>query len=127
MRVQFYIEKYKEDFAYALYQWYLDNGECGATVVHDLPRLLAADTSHIGWSDLLSTLMTQDDAYSPMLTSFLKMKSLPRLSWLQDVRDKRYADASAALLSKAGSETVLAEKKVSRVACLQLHRPLARY
>lgn len=87
LRNQYFIEKYKEEYAYALYDWCIETGR-------------------------LHALMTQDKVYAHMLASFLKLRKLHRLSWLQDIADERFAETSQALLSEANVEIKLAEQKV---------------
>jgi nuclear pore complex protein Nup133 len=86
-RVQFYIEKYKEDFAFSLYSWYLEQGR-------------------------LFDLMNQDTLYWELLSKFLEKSGVKRLSWMQNIAMNKYSVASSDLLEEAGKETRLAEQKV---------------
>lgn len=56
--------------------------------------------------------MTQDTAYGPMLSKFLRLRKLPGLAWMQNLAENRIDDASNALLQQAAVETSLSEQKV---------------
>lgn len=104
-RLHHYIQKYQEEFAFALYDWFLESG--GYTI--------NATTSYndlIRFTGRSYDLMTQDTAYGPMLSKFLKLRRLPSLAWMQDVAEGRVEDASLALLEQAANEENLAEQKV---------------
>lgn len=107
-RVHHYIQKYQEEFAFALYDWYLESGESCSNSALPLSPLIAP---FIGRS---YDLMTQDAAYGPMLSKFLKLRRLPGLAWMQDVTESRVEDASLALLQQAEREDKLSEQKVGR-------------
>lgn len=87
LRVQFYIERYREDFAFALYTWYREQNRP---------------------FDLIS----QDQVYWPYLSKYLDQSELKRLSWLQSIAERKYEKAADALLEEASRETRLAEQKV---------------
>ncbi|TXT07474.1 hypothetical protein VHUM_03194 [Vanrija humicola] len=71
-RVEQYIERFGKDFAFVLYQWYIDNGQ-------------------------VYTLLSQDEVYGSLLSAFFQQFPHPKLSWLHDIASKRYGDAAAAL------------------------------
>ncbi|KAL1411896.1 hypothetical protein Q8F55_002882 [Vanrija albida] len=71
-RIEQYIERFGKDFAFVLYQWYIDNGQ-------------------------VYTLLSQDEVYGSLLSAFFQQFPHPELSWLHDIASKRYGDAAAAL------------------------------
>ena len=89
----YFLEKYKKDYAFALYTWYLDSNQ-----------------HH--------KIVTQNPAYGGYVGEFLDNKHLHRLSWLQSVSTDSYGKASTSLLQEAQSEVYLAQQKVGLVpAC----------
>lgn len=87
-RITFFMDKYKQDFAFALYQFYLDNNR-----PYDL--------------------LAQEDKYSKLLSEYWEtVVDEPRLKWIQDLSTQHYQDASESLYREAQVEAKLAEKKV---------------
>lgn len=111
-RLHHYIQKYQEDFAFALYDWYLESGEV-------VSFFSLASTKFQCYTGRSYDLMTQDGTYGPMLSKFLRLRQLPGLAWMQDVVESRIGDAADALLEQAESETNLSEQKVCEL-CLFL-------
>nr|ODN90385.1 hypothetical protein L204_05990 [Cryptococcus depauperatus CBS 7855] len=68
--IQNYIEKFGEDFAFELYQWFIDQ----AGRPYDL--------------------LTQDEVYSSLLTKFFEVHLYPELAWIHHIACKRYSSAS---------------------------------
>lgn len=89
----YFLEKYKKDYAFALYTWYLDSNQ-------------------------YDKIVTQDPTYGSYVREFLDNKQLHRLSWLQSVSTDSYGKASTSLLQEAQSELYLAQQKVGlEIAC----------
>ncbi|KAK8861724.1 hypothetical protein IAR55_002547 [Kwoniella newhampshirensis] len=78
-RVQSYIERFGEDFAFVLYQWYIDQGQ-------------------------LHVLLTQDEVYGSLLTRFFELNGYPELVWMHHIACKRYGEAAGSLSSVLKSE-----------------------
>ncbi|GAA5919787.1 hypothetical protein JCM1841_005860 [Sporobolomyces salmonicolor] len=87
-RVRLFLDKYAEDFAFPLYQFYLEKGQ-------------------------LRTLLEPDEAHRPLLTAFLDSSDHSRLSWLNDIAIGRYDHATEALVTEATKEQGLAQRKAS--------------
>ncbi|KAL7410733.1 Non-repetitive/WGA-negative nucleoporin C-terminal-domain-containing protein [Mrakia frigida] len=86
-KTQHYIEKFKEEFAFQLYQWYIEQGK-------------------------LKTLLTQDEIYGNLLLSFLDSSDNPRIAWIHDLATNRYDQASKSLLKESEQEFKLADKQL---------------
>ncbi|KAI5479591.1 nuclear pore complex protein Nup133 [Pseudohyphozyma bogoriensis] len=86
-RIRLFMQKYSEEFAFALYHFYVEKGQ-------------------------LRVLMEQDDEYRPLLTKFLDETGNPRVAWLNDIAIGRFAHATETLVSEAASESDLAQKKL---------------
>ncbi|ORY72608.1 methyltransferase type 11 [Leucosporidium creatinivorum] len=86
-RIQFFMDKYREEFAFSLYQFYIEK-------------------------DQLRVLLEQDDAYRPLLTSFLDSTDNPHISWINDIAIGRFGNATDALVGEAVKEQSLAQKKL---------------
>ncbi|OWZ65412.1 hypothetical protein AYX14_06233 [Cryptococcus neoformans] len=71
-RIQIYIEKFGEDFAFELYRWYIDQGQ-----------------PHV--------LLTQDEVYGSLVTRFFETHHYPELGWIHHIACKRYGEAAGAL------------------------------
>ncbi|WAQ86497.1 hypothetical protein PtA15_7A223 [Puccinia triticina] len=82
-----YILKYKEEFAFQLYQWYVEQGR-----YHEL--------------------LSQDPVYAPLITSFLDRMDYGKFSWIHDLAIDRFDHASQVLLNEAESEKNLADQKI---------------
>ncbi|KAL7420109.1 hypothetical protein Q5752_005074 [Cryptotrichosporon argae] len=81
VQIQTYIERFGEEFAFVLYQWYIDNGHIHA-------------------------LLSQDEVYGALLTSFFASHAYPHLAWMHHLACGRYGDAAQAL---AGVEATTGE------------------
>ncbi|WWD16353.1 hypothetical protein CI109_100779 [Kwoniella shandongensis] len=73
-RLQSYIERFGEEFAFVLYQWYIDQGQ-------------------------LHVLLTQDEVYGSLVTRFFELHGYPELAWMHHIACKRYGQAAGALSS----------------------------
>ncbi|WVO24839.1 uncharacterized protein IAS62_006218 [Cryptococcus decagattii] len=71
-RIQVYIEKFGEDFAFELYRWYIDQGQPHA-------------------------LLTQDEVYGSLVTRFFDTHHYPELGWIHNIACKQYGEAAEAL------------------------------
>ncbi|ADV23780.1 Hypothetical protein CGB_H0250C [Cryptococcus gattii WM276] len=71
-RMQVYIEKFGEDFAFELYRWYIDQGQPHA-------------------------LLTQDEVYGSLVTRFFDTHHYPELGWIHNIVCKQYGEAAEAL------------------------------
>jgi nuclear pore complex protein Nup133 len=89
--IQRYIEKFGAEFAFVLYQWYIDEGQVAA-------------------------LLSQDEMYGGLLTSFFEANPYPGLAWVHHVACKRYGMAGEALKAVDGVTRVVGKKDVSHVA-----------
>ncbi|GFZ42387.1 hypothetical protein JCM24511_00102, partial [Saitozyma sp. JCM 24511] len=94
-RLQGYIEKFGEEFAFVLYQWYIDQRQFHA-------------------------LLTQDEVYGALVTKFFRDPSTggkataqyPELAWIHDIACKRYGDAAEALLAVNGDRAERSQKQL---------------
>lgn len=91
-RLQGYIEKLGEAFAFEVYKWYIAEGK-----TYDL--------------------LTQDEVYGEYLTRFFAQpdeegRTYPQLSWVHDVACKRYDQAGEALLQVDYTSASLGHKEV---------------
>ncbi|PLW07853.1 hypothetical protein PCANC_24721 [Puccinia coronata f. sp. avenae] len=82
-----YISKYREEFAFQLYQWYVEQGR-----YHEL--------------------LSQDPIYAPFITSFLDKMDYGKVSWIHDLAIDRFGHASQVLLKEAEAEKNLADQKI---------------
>ncbi|CAO1614120.1 unnamed protein product [Parajaminaea phylloscopi] len=91
-QIQHYLRRYKQDFAFELYQYWLDNGRTAEMLEHG--------ASAPEWSDLLERFLhdATSDAY-------------PRVSWLHDISRDNFQAASATLLIEASRETASLSSK----------------
>ncbi|CAE6375959.1 unnamed protein product [Rhizoctonia solani] len=87
LRTQNYLERYQQDFASELYQWYVEHGK-------------------------LQTLLLQDRIYWPLLHGFLKSTDYPRISWLHDVAVGDFQSTTATLSGEIEKETKLDAKQL---------------
>lgn len=87
-RIEQYIERFGKDFAFVLYQWYIDNGQ-------------------------VYTLLSQDEVYGSLLSAFFQQYPHPELSWIHDIAIKRYGDAATALFEVDRGTIDLDQKHVS--------------
>lgn len=124
-RLQYFMNRYAEDFAFPLYQFYIEKGtwiRSRNAGVHVLTlNLFAAQ---------YRTLLEQDEVYRPLLTSFLDSTNNPGkctachqatwhahdlfadIAWLNDIAIGRFANAADCLVGEAIKEQKLASKKV---------------
>lgn len=72
-RIQTYIERFGEEFAFELYQGYIDDGH---------PH----------------SLLTQDEVYAGLVTRFFAQRPHLEYSWLHDLGSKRFGSAAASLV-----------------------------
>ncbi|WWD09172.1 hypothetical protein V865_007294 [Kwoniella europaea PYCC6329] len=71
-RLQRYIERFGEEFAFVLYQWYIDQGQA-------------------------YELLNQDEVYGVLVTRFFAENDYPELAWMHHLAFKRYDQAAGAL------------------------------
>ncbi|WVQ93625.1 hypothetical protein IAU59_000701 [Kwoniella sp. CBS 9459] len=71
-RLQTYIERFGEEFAFVLYQWYIDQGQA-------------------------YELLTQDEVYGSLVSRFFEEHSYPELEWMHHLACRRYGAAAGAL------------------------------
>ncbi|KAF9572882.1 hypothetical protein EC968_009366 [Mortierella alpina] len=64
-----YVVKYQQEFANALFQWYIDN-------------------------DQMATLLEQGEKYSDLFTVFLDSHDYSEIAWLHDIKINRFIEAS---------------------------------
>ncbi|KAF8710546.1 Non-repetitive/WGA-negative nucleoporin C-terminal, partial [Rhizoctonia solani] len=87
LRTQNYLERYQQDFASELYQWYVEHGK-------------------------LQTLLLQDKIYWPLLHGFLQSTDYPRISWLHDIAVRDFQSTTATLSGEIAKETKLDAKQL---------------
>ncbi|KAI0341587.1 hypothetical protein BDW22DRAFT_1358408 [Trametopsis cervina] len=94
-RIQSYIDKFKEEFATELYQWYIEHGELRTMYAQDQPEYL---------------------------DKFFAEYNYPSVSWIHDLERGRYGLAADSLLSEAQSAPELSSKhlmlSIGKLACL---------
>lgn len=127
-RIRFFMGKYAEDFAFSLYQYYIEKGEClGARRRRSvrLPWCVAFQVNFAHYSRKRRPIdrCLQSSLTRPLIlvSSCPPMHFLPPadlcleqdLSWLNDVAIGRYGNATDALVTEAMKEQSLAQKKVS--------------
>ncbi|WWC58351.1 uncharacterized protein I303_100891 [Kwoniella dejecticola CBS 10117] len=71
-RLQRYIERFGEEFAFVLYQWYIDQGQA-------------------------YELLNQDEVYGALVTRFFAEHHYPELAWMHHLAFQRYDEAAHAL------------------------------
>ncbi|KAJ8295400.1 Nucleoporin nup132 [Rhodotorula toruloides] len=86
-RIRSYLDQYRQDFAFPLYRFYLDQGK-------------------------LRTLLEPEEAHRPLLTAFLDSTDNNKLAWINDVAIDRFDHASLALSTEAVEEPSVATKKL---------------
>ncbi|KAF8921233.1 hypothetical protein CPB85DRAFT_1428242 [Mucidula mucida] len=86
LRIQNYLDRFKEEFATELYRWYIQHGE-------------------------LRVLFTQDDMHVGYMDKFFATVPNPAISWIHDLGLHRYEDAALALLEESKESTNLASKR----------------
>ncbi|KAH8107113.1 Non-repetitive/WGA-negative nucleoporin C-terminal-domain-containing protein [Cristinia sonorae] len=103
MRIQTYVDKFKEDFTTELFQWYIEHGE-------------------------LRTMFAQNNG--PYLDRYFAEHPHPNISWIHDLGNGRYNEASHLLLTDADNANELLSKhlmlsigKLSHIAQSQEEDP----
>ncbi|KAJ7285784.1 hypothetical protein C8J57DRAFT_1431461 [Mycena rebaudengoi] len=85
LRIQTYIDRFREDFTTELYRWYIQHGE-------------------------LRVMFAQDDVQSAYMDKFFAAHPNPSISWVHDLGQRRYEDSASALLSESEHATQLETK-----------------
>ncbi|KAJ7940617.1 Non-repetitive/WGA-negative nucleoporin C-terminal-domain-containing protein [Mycena leptocephala] len=85
LRIQTYIDKFKEEFTTELYRWYIQHGE-------------------------LRVMFSQDDVQSAYMDKFFAAHPDASISWIHDLGQRRYEAAADALLSESETVTQLNTK-----------------
>ncbi|KAJ6547586.1 hypothetical protein B0H19DRAFT_1266498 [Mycena capillaripes] len=85
LRIQTYIDKFKEEFTTELYRWYIQHGE-------------------------LRVMFSQDDVQSTYMDKFFTTHPDSSISWIHDLGQRRYQAAADALLSESETATRLNAK-----------------
>ncbi|KAG6851014.1 hypothetical protein H0H93_004501 [Arthromyces matolae] len=101
LRIQAYIERFKEEFTTELYRWYIQHGE-------------------------LRCMFAQDDSHSLYIDKYFSEHPNNSVSWINDLGKGRFAAVSTTLLKEAGHSHNLETKhfmlSVGKLAHLaQLH------
>ncbi|PWY99524.1 hypothetical protein BCV70DRAFT_201090 [Testicularia cyperi] len=86
VRVEAYLDKYKQKFAFELYAWYIEQGR---------PRVL----------------LEQKPEYSELVLEYLDQSGNHRLGWLHDLALRRFDAASRKLENLAAAEPSLLQRK----------------
>ncbi|CAH7685697.1 Non-repetitive/WGA-negative nucleoporin C-terminal-domain-containing protein [Phakopsora pachyrhizi] len=86
-KVKNYIDRFQGEFAFQLYQWYVEQGR---------------------YLDLL----TQDPVYAPLLVSFLDSTDYGKFSWIHDLAIDRFEHAANVLVNEGVNERELADQKL---------------
>nr|XP_019048984.1 hypothetical protein I302_02764 [Kwoniella bestiolae CBS 10118]OCF27914.1 hypothetical protein I302_02764 [Kwoniella bestiolae CBS 10118] len=82
-RLQRYIERFGEEFAFVLYQWYIDQGQA-------------------------YELLNQDEVYGVLVTRFFAENDYPELAWMHHLAFRRYDEAAGTLRSVMRDESTKA-------------------
>ncbi|KAJ7774888.1 hypothetical protein B0H16DRAFT_78349 [Mycena metata] len=85
LRIQTYIDKFKDDFTTELYRWYVQHGE-------------------------LRVMFSQDDVHSIYMDKFFASHPDSSISWIHDLGQRRYEAAAEALLAESVDATQLSTK-----------------
>ncbi|GAA94087.1 uncharacterized protein L969DRAFT_16305 [Mixia osmundae IAM 14324] len=91
-RIKEYMSVYKDDFAFELYQYYIQQ-------------------------KLFRALLEQDASYSQSLSRFLSSTAHPKLAWLHHVSLGQYTQVSTTLYQESRRSSLLAEEKVMLSIC----------
>ncbi|KAK4332908.1 Non-repetitive/WGA-negative nucleoporin C-terminal-domain containing protein [Rhodotorula toruloides] len=86
-RIRSYLDQYRQNFAFPLYRFYLDQGK-------------------------LRTLLEPDEAHRSLLTAFLDSTDNNKLGWINDVAIDRFDHGSLALSTEAAEEPSAPTKKL---------------
>lgn len=129
--------KYAQDFAFSLYQFYVERGWC----LDDYATGSLSLTLRIPKGEH-QTLLQQDDEYRPLLTKFLDSVGSPgarlghkfalilltrrlsplEIAWVNDLAIGRYQNVTQTLVEEAIKEQNIAQKKVCiRCTCETAH------
>ncbi|KZV86547.1 hypothetical protein EXIGLDRAFT_840672 [Exidia glandulosa HHB12029] len=92
-QLELYTETYQEDYAFDLYSFWIERG-------------------------MGKRLFENAELHPRLVDEFFRENENPRLSWIQDVTQRRHADAADALLRASDTEVTTAGKQASR--CLML-------
>ncbi|KAG6907355.1 hypothetical protein DXG01_009239 [Tephrocybe rancida] len=111
LRIQAYIERFKDEFTTELYRWYIQH------------VMLRAQDDVVGE---LRVMFAHDDSHNPYIDSYFAENPNDSISWINDLGKGRYTSASTTLLKEAGQAKNLDAKhlmlsigKLSHLA--QLH------
>ncbi|KAJ7172457.1 methyltransferase type 11 [Mycena filopes] len=85
LRIQNYIDRFKEDFTTELYRWYVQHGE-------------------------LRVMFSQDDMQSIYMDKFFASRPDSAISWIHDLGQRRYEAAAEALLAESETAPKLSTK-----------------
>ncbi|KAJ7111560.1 hypothetical protein C8R43DRAFT_1091558 [Mycena crocata] len=85
LRIQTYIDRFKEEFTTELYRWYIQHGE-------------------------LRVMFSQDDVQGAYMDKFFAAHQDSSISWIHDLGQRRYGAAAEALLSESETATQLNTK-----------------
>ncbi|KAF8212214.1 hypothetical protein K438DRAFT_1708496 [Mycena galopus ATCC 62051] len=85
LRIQNYIDKFKEEFTTELYRWYIQHGE-------------------------LRVMFSQDEVQSAYMDKFFATHPDTSISWIHDLGQRRYEAAADALLSESENAPLLNTK-----------------
>ncbi|KAJ7632668.1 hypothetical protein FB45DRAFT_978375 [Roridomyces roridus] len=85
LRIQTYIDRFKEEFTTELYRWYIQHGE-------------------------LRVMFSQDEVHSGFLDKYFATHPDPSISWIHDLGQRRYEAAAAALLTESQNAAQLNTK-----------------
>lgn len=110
-RIQRYIEQFGAEFAFILYEWYIQEGASHSFIVS------GAET----FSGRLHALQSQDEVYGGLVTRFFETYGYPELAWMHQIACKRYADAGLALLAVDAQTEELSQRHVRilpKIGCL---------
>ncbi|WWC86014.1 uncharacterized protein L201_000885 [Kwoniella dendrophila CBS 6074] len=92
-RLQTYIERFGEEFAFVLYQWYIDQGQA-------------------------YELLNHDEVYGVLVTRFFAEHDYPELAWMHHLAFKRYDEAAGALKEVMKDDSTKALEQQSLVGSI---------
>lgn len=104
-RIQLYIDKFKEEFASELYQWYIEHG------MYSLLISSGVFSDVCFCAGELRTLYALDQPEH--LDKFFAEHEYPNVSWIHDFERGRFGVAARSLLSEAQQAPELSSKHVS--------------
>lgn len=100
-----YIDQYGEAFAFALYQWYTDNGTFCRRRLPNIILILFSPGQQ-------QQLLQQAARHQDLLSSYLETHAEPSISWLHYIATGQFDRAVTALESKAQGDHDVGHKKV---------------